>query len=110
MIFLVVPELSRKRIHIFISIVPDMLPTNYATALQRATYLTGFLACMLATWFCLDATTSQYVRGILTINEWRIPKWVVSIFIPYGMFSAGLYFLRQTLRKSEYKEPGVPVA
>ena len=110
MIFLVGPELSRRNIHIFISIVPDMLPAKYATALQRTTYFAGFAACMLATWFCLDATTSQYVRGILTINEWRIPKWIVSAFIPYGMCSAGLYFLRQALNKNEYKESGVPLA
>jgi len=110
MIFLVVPELSRKKIHIFISIVPDTLPTKWATALQRSTHFAGFVACMLATWFCLDATTAQYMRGILTINEWRIPKWMVSAFIPYGMFSAGLYFLRQTLNKSEYRPSGVPLA
>jgi len=109
MIFLVVPELSRKKLHVFISMVPDVLPTKWATNLQRVTNFAGFIACVVAAWFCLDATTAQYARGIFTINEWRIPKWMVSSFIPYGMFSAGLYFLRQTLNSSEYKASGVTV-
>jgi hypothetical protein len=32
--------------------------------------------------------------GIDTISAYPVPKWLVSIFIPYGMLSSGLYFLR----------------
>jgi hypothetical protein len=39
----------------------------------------------------------QYDQGIWTQPPFSAPKWVVSVLIPYGMLSAGLYFLRQLL-------------
>ncbi len=51
-------------------------------------------ACLLATWITANATLDQINLGIDTISTYPIPKWWVSIFIPYGMFSSGLYFLR----------------
>jgi hypothetical protein len=35
------------------------------------------------------------VRGVETITAVPIPKWWVSVFIPYGLLNSGLYFLRQ---------------
>jgi hypothetical protein len=69
----------------------------------RAGYFAGFLACFLAAWFCADATYSQYVSNIETLNEWHVPKWTVSIFIPYGLASSGLYFLRHALSAEPYQ-------
>lgn len=49
---------------------------------------------MLATWISANETLRQFNQGITTISAYPIPKWWVSIFIPYGMLSAALYFLR----------------
>ena len=53
--------------------------------------------CLFATWFCAVETWDQYRGDIETISAWPIPKWWVSIFVPYGFLSAGLYFFRQLL-------------
>ena len=44
--------------------------------------------------------------SIETILEWQVPKWWVSIFIPYGFLSAGLYFLRHIAERPVQGEEG----
>lgn len=101
-IFLVLPELTRQRAHIFISVLPDALSQRRATLLVKAGYLAGFLASMLGAWFCADATWVQYTGDIETLNEWRVPKWTVSMFIPYGLASSSLHFLRHAVAGGPY--------
>lgn len=93
-IFLAVPELTRRRAHVAINLLLERLPPNRAAALNRIIRAAGAVACMLATWISANATLDQFITGIDTISTYPIPKWWVSVVIPYGMFSSGLYFLR----------------
>jgi TRAP-type C4-dicarboxylate transport system permease small subunit len=102
MVFLAVPELSRTRSHIFISIVLDLLPSRNATIIQHATYILAAVTCVAAAAFCLDATLFQYDHAITTVNEWRIPKWILSVSIPYGLLSTGIYYLRHAISRTPY--------
>jgi TRAP-type C4-dicarboxylate transport system permease small subunit len=106
LIFLVLPELTRQRSHIFISVVPDLLSHRAATLLIKGGYFAASVACIVAAWFCFDATHVQHANGIATLNEWRVPKWTVSVFLPYGLLSSGLYFLRHGLRGEAYVAAG----
>jgi TRAP-type C4-dicarboxylate transport system permease small subunit len=94
-IFLAVPELTRRHAHVAISLLLDRLALDQAAALSRLISLAGAAACLLAAWFTANATFDQFHQGIDTISAYPVPKWCVSIFIPYGMLSSGLYFLRQ---------------
>ena len=96
-IFLAVPELTRRRAHVAINLLLDKLPAGQAILLTRAIRAAGAAACLLATWITANATLDQIAIGIDTISAYPIPKWWVSIFIPYGMLSSGLYFLRDLL-------------
>jgi C4-dicarboxylate transporter DctQ subunit len=102
-VFLAIPELSRRRAHIFISIVLDLMPMKSATFIQRATYILAAITCMVASAFCLDATMFQYIHGIETVNEWQVPKWILSISIPYGFLSTGIYYLRHVVSGIPYE-------
>ena len=93
-IFLAVPELTRRRAHVAINLLLDRLSAPRALALNRLIRAAGAAACLLATWISANATLEQINLGIETISAYPIPKWWVSIFIPYGMLSSGLYFLR----------------
>ena len=93
-IFLAVPELTRRRAHVAINLLLDRLPSKSAVVLNRVIRACGAAACLLATWITANATFDQINLGIDTISTYPIPKWWVSIFIPYGMLSSGLYFLR----------------
>ena len=94
-IFLAVPELTRRRAHVAINLLLDRLSPQRAAMLNRVIRAAGAAACLLAAWITGNATLDQFNLGIDTISAYPIPKWWVSIFIPYGMLSSGLYFLRQ---------------
>ena len=102
-VFLAMPELARQRIHIFISIVLDSLSPGKASFLQYLAHGIAAFACFGAAFFCFEATWTQYVREIATINEWPLPKWLISIVIPYGFFSTGLYYARLSLGRAPYQ-------
>lgn len=103
LVFLAMPELTRQRVHIFISIVLDSMSERQATRFQHAAYVVAGLACLLAAAFCLDATIKQYASNISTVSEWRVAKWLVSAVIPYGLLSTGIYYLRHVASRSPYQ-------
>jgi TRAP-type C4-dicarboxylate transport system permease small subunit len=96
-IFLAVPELTRRRAHVAIGLLLDRLRPSHAAMLHRIVSAAGTAACLLAAWFTGNATIDQFQQGIDTISAYPVPKWAVSVFIPYGMLSAGLYFFRHML-------------
>jgi TRAP-type C4-dicarboxylate transport system permease small subunit len=104
-IFLAVPELTRRRAHVAINLLLERLPPKTALALTRAIRAAGATACLLATWISANATIEQINLGIETISAYPVPKWWVSIFIPYGMLSAGLYFLRDLITDQAVRGP-----
>ena len=93
-IFLAIPELTRRRAHVSINLLVDRLSPPHALMLNRVIRAAGAGACLLATWISANATLDQINLGIETISAYPVPKWLVSMFIPYGMLSSGLYFLR----------------
>jgi TRAP-type C4-dicarboxylate transport system permease small subunit len=94
-IFLITPELTRRNAHVVINMLRDALKPAGQRRLDVAVRLVAGGMCLFAAWFCFGETIKQYTRGIETISAWPVPKWMVSVFVPYGFFSAGLYFLRQ---------------
>lgn len=101
-VFLAMPELTRQRVHIFISVFLDVMHPARATMVMRTIYVIAGLACIMGAIFSLDASYKQYVRGISTVTEWRVPKWLVSAAIPYGLFFAGLHYLRHAASGARY--------
>ena len=94
-IFLTMPELTRRSAHISLNLIDDMLRQKSKRILHRLIRLAAALTCLMAAWITFEATWSDYDFGILTNTYFQVPKWWVSIFIPYGMASSGLYFFRQ---------------
>lgn len=106
MVFLAMPELTRQRVHIFISIVLDALRPDRATTVQRAAYVLAGCACLLGAAFSFDATYKQFLSNTTTVTEWRVQKWVVSAAIPYGLFFAGLHYFRHVFSTKRYDTAG----
>jgi TRAP-type C4-dicarboxylate transport system permease small subunit len=94
-IFLVVPELTRANSHVTINLIYDALPPGPRRALEQFARVVAGCMCLFAAWFCGTETFDQFRGGIETISAWPIPKWWISIFVPYGFASAALYFFRQ---------------
>jgi TRAP-type C4-dicarboxylate transport system permease small subunit len=109
-IFLAVPELTRQRAHIAINLLLERLQPARARLLLRLIRIAGAAACLLATWISGNATLDQFQNGIDTISTYPVPKWLVSIFIPYGMLSAGLYFVRDLIADEPYGPAAGPMS
>ena len=58
------------------------------------TYLMGFIFCGFATWISLEETVRQYVNNIDLMAVKPVPKYLISIFIPFGFASSTLHFMR----------------
>ena len=97
MIFLAMPELTRRAAHISINILLDGASPARAALLQKVIRILCVAACFMAAWFTLDETVSQFTQGIWTSPPFALPKWVITMFVPYGMVSSGIYFIRQLL-------------
>ena len=91
-IFLSVPAMSRRRMHIAITYLADGLPERLRKALAGAVLAAAGIGAA-ESW-------RQYVRGVETISANPIPKWWVSVFIPYGFASSALYFLRNLFARA----------
>ncbi len=97
LIFLALPEMTRTSAHISINLLIDAVSAPLANALNQIIRVIGVFACLLGAWITGGETGAQFIGNIWTISYFPIPKWLVSIFIPYGFVSAGVYFLRQFL-------------
>lgn len=97
LIFLAMPEMTRVSAHISINLLTDAVPPRIGDMLSQIIRAVGMVACLVGAWITAGETGAQFVSGIWTISYFPVPKWIVSIFIPYGFLSAGLYFLRQLL-------------
>lgn len=106
-VFLAMPELTRQRVHVFISIFLDSLSDRRATMLMRILYTIAGIACLTAAYFSFDTTYRQFLSGITTVNEWRVQKWLVSAAIPYGLLFTGLHYLRHVAGGVRYRDRGV---
>ena len=86
--------MTRRNAHIHVNLLSEHLSKGQARLLGVAIGLLAAGACLTATWITGSETWRQYDQDVSTISALPIPKWWVSIFIPYGMLSSALYFLR----------------
>ena len=97
MIFLAMPALTRRSAHISINILLDSVSPARASVITWIVRVLAAIACLLAAWFSGNETLAQFNQDIWTSPPFATPKWTVSVFVPYGMLSSGIYFLRQIL-------------
>jgi TRAP-type C4-dicarboxylate transport system permease small subunit len=93
-IFLAIPELTRRNSHINVNLIFERLSPAGARRLTLFIGLLAAAACLLAAWITGSETLRQYAEDVSTITAFPIPKWWVSIFLPYGFLSSAIYFLR----------------
>ncbi|MGI9289464.1 MAG: TRAP transporter small permease [Pseudomonadales bacterium] len=93
-VFLTLPQITRDKAHIAVTILVDGAPPRVADILHSCVYASGFAACLLTAWVSALENHRQFSRDITTLAINPIPEWWVSIFITYGMAGAAFYFLR----------------
>jgi TRAP-type C4-dicarboxylate transport system permease small subunit len=99
-VFATAPWLTREGGHVAVTILPDMVPALREVIL-RAGFLVAAGVCLWATWICVGENLYLFERGTSTLTTIRIPKWILSAFITYGLLNSGLYFIRLTFAPLE---------
>ena len=93
-IFLMMPYVTWKKGHVAVALVFDILPKPAVRWAVWITYLMGFLACGFATWITFDETVRQWVNDVHIMAVKPVPKYLISVVIPFGFASSTLHFLR----------------
>ncbi len=93
-IFLMMPDITRTGRHVAVTLIFEHVPQRGGRVLTWVICCLCFLMCVTATWFTADETLRQFRHEVQIMAVTPIDKWYVSIFIPYGLGSSALYFLR----------------
>ena len=98
--FLLMPEVTRSKGHVAVSVIVDMLPRERTAGLTRALHLCAFVTCGVATWISLDENIRQVVQDVHLMKVHPIPQIYISAWITYGFASSAIYFLRMACDRS----------
>lgn len=96
-IFMMMPEITRSGGHVAVTLFTDLLPARPRIFAQRTLTFVGFCVCLFAGYISLQENVRQYVENLTTITTITAPKWMITIFITYGLGVSALEFLRQTI-------------
>ncbi|XWN33226.1 MAG: TRAP transporter small permease [Devosia sp.] len=99
-IFLGLPEATRRGAHIAIDIVPTTLSGWKAAVLMRTTDALASAACLAAGLIAGREALNQFSRGLMTNAAHPIPRWWITAVIAAGLLSASLHFLRHTVARA----------
>lgn len=94
MIFCGLPEMTRRRAHIAIDMVPEMLSGKAAFWLGRFNLMIAVLATSSVGLIVAREALRQFERGLMTNAANPIPRWWITALIALGLLSASLHFLR----------------
>ena len=73
-IFLSIPEMTRRGAHIHVNLIFDYLSPAGARALRYASGVLAVAACLAATWITGTETWRQYSQEVWTLSALPIPK------------------------------------
>ena len=93
MIFLALPEVTRRNQHIAISMIPEALGARGSRIWGRVLALLSAPVCGVAGWIVTSSAIQQYSRGVMTNTVVAAPKWLLLSPIAFSFFVVGLIFL-----------------
>ena len=92
---LALPEITRVKGNVAITILIERMSRNKKEIMARVLALISFVACMVAFYISGSEAMRQFNTGIMTTWVNPIPKWWISVVIPFSFFLSGAQFLRQ---------------
>ena len=102
--FLAVPHAVRAGMHIAVTLVADLYPSQ-AARLAIVLNGIGFALCAFLAYVSLGENLAQYAGSIETIGNLVFPKWWLSVFITFGFTNSALWYLRLLFNGGRPIEP-----
>ncbi|MFA7624946.1 MAG: TRAP transporter small permease [Pusillimonas sp.] len=87
------PWVLREGGHVSVDILTSMLPVRWGRATGALAALFGSVICFIVFYYSALATLRAFERGSMVYKSFTVPEWLVSIFVPLGMFFMVIEFL-----------------
>ena len=87
--------LLRNDEHVQIDVVVNYLGTKKRTFVNLVTSVLGGITCLFITVAGLWVTHDQYIRGVQTVSDLQVPKYLLLTLIPLGTFFLAIEFMRK---------------
>ncbi len=84
-----------------ITILIERMPEHRRLIAMRIILLVSFVACLVACYIAGSETLRQVKYNIMTTWVHPIPKWWISLCIPFGFLLSALQFLRLGLKRDK---------
>ncbi len=95
---LALPEITRVNGNVAITIILEKMHPDRRDLFARVLAIISFLACLLAFYIAASETARQFSNGITTTWVRPIPKWWISVAIPFAFLLSSIQFLRLGLK------------
>ena len=92
--FLVVAWVLAKDGHVKIDILTTNLSPKNRHIVNIIVYFLGILICGFIVWHGVRTTYSLYIRDIVMMKVFPIPKYILVSFVPFGMLLTLIQFIR----------------
>ncbi|MFH2129346.1 MAG: TRAP transporter small permease [bacterium] len=93
MIMLALPAVTRDGGNIAITFLLEKMSKAAQHSFNKVIALISCGICLVTAWICFSETIRQFEQGIETLWNSPVPKWVISIVIPFGFLISGCHFL-----------------
>lgn len=97
MIFLALPEVTRRNQHIAITFLVEAMGDDVAAKWGRVLALVSAVVAALAAWIVASSALKQFSTGILTNTVIQVPKWALLSPISFSFGVVALIFLTTAL-------------
>lgn len=87
--------LLRNDEHVQIDVVINYLSEKKKLFVNLITSVLGVVTCFFITLAGVWVTHDQYVRGVRTVGDLQIPKYILLVLIPLGTFFLTIEFIRK---------------
>lgn len=106
--FLVIPEVTRRGSHVAVDILLHELRGPARKWLGRFLMAVSAGLCGVACAVTAVEAHRQIVEDISIMSTLIVPKWWVTVFMPFGFAGAAVYFLRAAARQGEGMQGEAP--
>lgn len=80
------PWVLREGGHVSVDIVTSALPPRWGQWAGVVAALLGGIICSVIFYYSAIATLRAFDRGSMVYKSFTVPEWVITVFVPLGMF------------------------
>lgn len=88
------PWVLREGAHVSVDVVTGNLPKVVRRPVNFFVCLLGAAICAVICYYSAVATWRAFDRGSMVYKTFTVPEWLITVFVPFGMFLVAIEFLR----------------